>query len=76
MRKSKIIQEIETLTGETYSTMTIDHFESFLETNHHLKKELSYTLGFIQGVLETSSITINKKLLAFIDLLYEKFDQF
>lgn len=76
MSKSKIIQEIETLTGETYSTMTINHFESFLKTNHHLKKEISYTLGLIQGVLETSSITINRKLLTFIDLLYAKFDQF
>ena len=76
MSKSKIIQEIETLTGEIYSTMTIDHFESFLKTNHHLKKEISYTLGFIQGTLETAPIIMDRKLLTFIDLLYEKFDQF
>lgn len=74
MSKSKIIQEIETLTGEIYSTMTIDHFESFLKTNHHLKKEISYTLGFILGTLETVPIIMDRKLFAFINLLYTKFN--
>jgi len=75
-KTNRVIQEIETLTGEDYDSLDIEKFEKFLSANHHLIKEISYTLGFIQSSIEISKLELDDKLKSFSDLLHEKFDRF
>ncbi|MFA7084741.1 MAG: hypothetical protein WC141_09420 [Arcobacteraceae bacterium] len=73
---SRIIQELETLTGEKYESLDVESFESFLDSNRHLVKEISYTLGFIQSAIEIHEIEVDQKLETFVEMMHECFDKF
>ncbi len=73
---SRIIQELETLTGEKYESLDVESLESFLDSNRHLVKEISYTLGFIQSAIEIHEIEVDQKLETFVEMMHECFDKF
>lgn len=69
----RINEEIQTLCGFPIKA-PIREFEEFFQVNRHLKKEISFSYGFILAFVETKMVVLNKKQEEIFELMAEYFD--
>ena len=72
--EARAIEEIRTLTGEDFNSLSVDEFAKFLKNNIHLTTEIAYSTGLIQGFQEVIGIEFNEKLESFLDQLNDFLD--